>query len=72
MSLSEVARIREQIELTCQAMQLGLQGYAAVAKHQIIANKYNALGQYQEQLEKLVGEQEAARIVCEVYIEVVG
>jgi hypothetical protein len=72
MNLSEVARLMEQIELTCQAMQLGLNGYAAVASHQTITNKYRALGKSQEQLATLVGPEEAERIVVETYNRVMG
>ena len=72
MAESEVARLREQIELECQAMHLGLNGYAAVAKHQIIEHKYNTLGKYQEQLEALVGPKEAVSIVVETYQNVMG
>jgi hypothetical protein len=31
--MSEIARLREQIELECEAMRLALHGYAAVASH---------------------------------------
>ena len=64
---SEVARLREQIELTCQAMHLGMHGYAAVASHQTITNSYKTLGQHQEQLATFVGPEEAERIVVETY-----
>jgi hypothetical protein len=69
---SEIARLRQQIELECQAMQLGLSGYAHVAKHQTITNKYNTLGKHQEQLEALVGEEQAALITAEIYMKVMG
>lgn len=69
---SEVARLRRQIELECQAMKLALEGYAAVSNHKVINHRYKMLGEYQEQLEPLVGEQEAQRIVFDTYHEVVG
>jgi hypothetical protein len=69
---SEVARLKEQIERECQAMQLGFSGYAAVGRHEIIANRYKALGKYMEQLDALVGEEEATNIVAETYIKVLG
>jgi len=72
MSRSEVARLRRQIELECESIHLAMYGYAAVARHQIIEHKYNALGEYQEQLETLVGEEEAANIVRDTYIKVIG
>lgn len=67
MAESEVARLMRQIEMECEAMKRGMQGYAVVARHQTIAYKYDALGAVQEQLEKLVGEQEAMRVVFETY-----
>ena len=70
MNLSEVARIREQIERTCQAMLSGLNGYAAVASHRTITNKYRVLGKHQEQLATFVGPDEAERIVVETYNQV--
>lgn len=71
MAESEVARLMRQIEMECEAMKRGMQGYAAVAKHQTIAHKYNAIGAVQEQLETLVGKQEAMRVVCETYERVI-
>ena len=70
--MSEVARLRRQIELECESMRLALSGYAVVASHQVIEQKYNALGKCQEELEQLVGEEDANRIVVETYAKVVG
>lgn len=53
--MSEIARLRKQIELECEAMRLALHGYAAVASHKAIEQKYNSLGQHHEALEQLVG-----------------
>ncbi len=72
MAQSEVARLMQQIELECQSLKLALEGYAVVSNHDTINHKYNALGDYQEQLQSLVGEQEAARVIFETYHEVVG
>ena len=72
MSVSEVVRIREQIELECQALHLAMYGYAEVARHEIIAHKYNTLRKYQEQLEPLVGGKEATAIVVEAYGKAMG
>ena len=70
--MSEVARLREQIELECEAMRLALHGFASVASHRAIEQKYNALGQHQEALEQLVGKEEASSIVIETYTRVIG
>jgi hypothetical protein len=70
--MSEVARLRRQIELECEAMRLALCGYAVVASHEVIEQKYNALGRHQEALGQLVGTEEASRMVVETYAKVVG
>jgi len=70
--MSEVARLRRQIELECEAMRMALSGYAVVASHKFIEQKYNALGKHQEALEKLVGTEDANRMVVETYAKVVG
>lgn len=70
--MSEIARIRKQIELECEAMRLGLSGYAVVASHDIINHRYDALGRQQIALEKIVGAEEASRIVYETYEKVIG
>ena len=64
--ISEVARIRRQIEAEYQAMQSGLTGYAVTARHDIIEHKYDAIGAHHEQLIRLIGEQKALEVVIEV------
>src|SRR5258708_16540715 len=63
----EIARLRERIELESVAMKLALSGFATVAKHEFITNKYNAIGECQERLRTIVGEQEAVTITMDVY-----
>ncbi len=70
--MSEIARLRRQIELECEAMRLALYGYATVASHEIIEQRYNNLGKHQEELERYVGREEANSIVVETYAKVVG
>lgn len=70
--MSEVARLREQIERECEAMQLALHGYAMVASHQMIEQKYNNLSQHQDDLARHVGRDEAKHIVAEIYMKVIG
>lgn len=70
--MSEVARLREQIERECEAMRLALYGYAAVASHQVIEQKYNNLGKHQDDLARHVGKEEAKGIVAEIYMKVIG
>jgi hypothetical protein len=69
--MSEIARLRKQIELECESMRLALYGYAVVASHEAIEQKYKALGRHQEALERLVGKEEANTIVVETYTRVV-
>lgn len=68
MSMSEIARIREQIELECQALA-NLKLFSAVASHRSISHRYENLDQHREQLSALVGEQEATKIVVDIYNE---
>lgn len=69
---SEIARLRQQIELECQSIHLGLTGLASTAAHKIIHYRYESLTTHQEQLSQLIGEHEAAIIVAETYIKNVG
>lgn len=67
---SEVARLRQQIELESVAMKLAMDGFATVAKHEFITHKYDAIGTCQQQLSAHVGEQQATQITVEVYTRV--
>lgn len=69
---SEVAQLRQQIELECEAMQQALTGFAQSASHQFIHQKYANLEIAQHQLATLVGEEEATNIMVSVYCEVMG
>ena len=70
--MSEVARLRRRIEMECEAMKLALEGFCMTARHEMIDNRYRSLGTIQEELTEVVGEEEAARIACEVYIHIIG
>jgi hypothetical protein len=70
--LSEIARLRKQIELECEAMKQAISGFKATASHDIINHRYSCIGDIQQQLIPLVGEQEANRIAVEVYIQTIG
>ncbi len=48
---SEVAQFRKQIERECEAMKRGVAGLAMTARHEMIVNKYNNLGRYEEERE---------------------
>ncbi len=69
---SEVARIRAQIELECQAIRRVFEEPAICASHAAIDARYRNLGTHQEALEQHVGEQEARETVVNIYQKVVG
>jgi hypothetical protein len=66
MNTSEVARLREQIERECQAIQNLMQS-SAMASHRVISRKYQNLDRCHQQLKALVSEDEALCIVVEAY-----
>jgi hypothetical protein len=57
---SEVARLKECLRLEAEAAFQGLYGYAEVAKHEIIHQKLERVGEVFEQLKEQIGEEEAA------------
>ncbi len=69
---SEVARIRAQIELECQAIRRVFEEPAIIASHAAIDARYRNLGTHQAALEKHVGEREARETVVNIYQAVVG
>ena len=72
MAESEIARIQRLIELECEAMERGLNGYAITAKHEIIAQKYDRIDEYRQQLEQLTDKKQASNIIGEIYIRTIG
>ena len=64
---SEVAQLRQQMERECEAMHLALKGTAIVARHDIISHRHRILDNYQGQLERFVGYQQALQISLEIY-----
>ena len=69
---SEVARLSQQIELECQAAKQGLEGLAIVANHDSINARMERIWDYRQELAQEVGEQEATKIMYELYVKVVG
>jgi hypothetical protein len=68
MNQSEVARLREQIELQLQAMQQGLHGLASgTARHAFIQARMQRIGAYQDDLARQIGEQEADQLLWNLY-----
>jgi len=61
--LSEVARLKRQIEMECEAMKLAMTGFRMAASHDIINHRYDQLGVHYERLGELIGEQAAFQVV---------
>jgi len=57
--VSEIARLKQQIELETSAMRLAMTGFRTSASHEMINHQMDRLGQQYEQLEELIGEQAA-------------
>ena len=65
-NLSEVARLMEQISLEYQAAQRGLSGLAyGIAQHQFITARMENMCDIHEELQELIGRQEATKLVAE-------
>ncbi len=70
MGQSEVARIREQIELEYEAMMRGMHGFAqGTARHTFIVARMSRVEQFHSELTKHVDEEEATDIIVELYNE---
>lgn len=56
---SDVQRLLSQIDTEYTSAQQGLYGLAESARHAFITAKYNRIGELQEQLDDLVGHDQA-------------
>jgi hypothetical protein len=66
MAQSEVAQLREQIQLEYEAAQSGLTGLSlGTNQHQFITTRMENLGTIHERLIALVGQTEAIKILVE-------
>lgn len=73
MQKSEVARIREEIELQLEAMQRGISGFASgSARHSFIRARMDRIDEYQHRLTDQIGEQDADQLLCSLYSEIMG
>ena len=71
MNRSEVAQLRQQIELQLEALQRGMYGLATgTARHAFIQARMERIGACQDRLVEQVGEAVANQIVCNLYAEV--
>jgi len=62
---SEIARLKECLRLEAESAFQGLYGYAEVAKHEIIHQKLERVGEVFEQLKQFMGEDEAASFMLD-------
>lgn len=68
MSASDVAHLREQVELEYAAMMQGLCGFAeGSAMHEFISARMARVESYHDALAQEVGEYEATQIICDLY-----
>jgi hypothetical protein len=73
MHKSEVARIREEIELQLEALHRGMYGFASgTARHSFIRARMDRLGEYHHKLADQLGEKNADQIVSTLYTEIMG
>jgi hypothetical protein len=70
MSKSEIAQLRQQIELELDALRRGLFALSTGgARHAFIHAKMDRVGACQDVLANHVGESAANLIVCQLYVE---
>lgn len=68
---SEIARLRQQIEMQLVAMRQGLSGFSSgSARHAFITARMERIGAYQESLAGQLGESAATLLVYGLYNEV--
>lgn len=66
--MSEIARLREKVDLECRASRAALKGIAAgVAQHRFIEARLRNIDYYHSRLSTLVGEEQATAYLCEVF-----
>ena len=66
--MSEIAKLRQRIAEECEASWWALHGLAAgVAQHEFIIARFRNMEGHHAHLIKLVGEEQATEILCEIY-----
>jgi hypothetical protein len=66
---SEIAQLRQQIELELISMRHGLSGFASgSARHTFIHTRMERVGACQDMLARYLGEHAATEIVCQMYM----
>ena len=73
MSMSEIADLRQQIDLEYQAMQNAMLLFAeGNARHAFITARMNGVGYYQQALAVHIGKEAAGKFVYERYVAAIG
>ena len=73
MNSSEVARLREQVELEYEAMMRGLTGFAeGSAMHEFISARMARVESYHDKLAKEIGDDKATQIIFDLYNKATG
>lgn len=68
---SEIARLRQRIELELDAMRRGVGGLSqGTARHAFIHARMERVGAYQDVLAREIGEIAASQAVCKLYMRV--
>jgi len=66
---SEIAQLRQQIEMELTSMRYGLNGFASgTARHTFIHMRMERVGACQNMLAQYLGEHAATELVCEMYM----
>ncbi len=65
MSTSDIAQLRQSIDLEIAAMNQAKQGYAAVSCHEVITHHFDRLAVWLEKLTAQVGEKAAVEMLAE-------
>jgi hypothetical protein len=69
---SEVARLMYQIELSCEAIARVMNDPGYSASHEMIRRRYAALGQRQERLGRVIGQEASIEAMYDIYNDVLN
>lgn len=68
-SQSEIAHLLNEIQTQYQAAYTGLHGFAIVARHQLRTVQTEQIGRLHQELQQIVGEDEAIQLVAQTLDE---
>jgi hypothetical protein len=69
---SEVARLMYQIERSCEAIARVMNDPGYSASHEMIRRRYAALGERQEQLGRVIGQEASIEAMYDIYNDVLN